>query len=531
MNYDSFFSRIYLRSVTSSNKFKTLYGLMTFPELRLSYLEMEGTKLEASQEEVLKHAFDYCLNKTAKEKEEARLEKLRLQEELRLEKLRLKAESVYKANFSLDFSESAIQAHKTKLMQLIPFSDVRDAKFHFFDEETRSIMNIHEKIFISINGLESEQELRNRSLIGYADFNPLRSEPHYIQTENGMEVTVLNLCKTPKWLALPPNKDSVKESLIHKMLQNLFPETESREFALCWAYHALTSRNHTYLSLVGARGVGKGMFADLIGQLVGRNYFQKCGVSALEGNFNGQFENNRVLFFDEIPLDNPEKINKLKSYANNHISVEAKGKDARTIRNYTSCIIANNSLSGMHIGPEERRFSIVTIGKTDLRKILNNDEINKLVEILERDFDQEPDQEIVNFGHWLLENYKEPRYSNSHTYKEEYFYEISMNGLSDWKQFIISHLESNYVNEEPITTRHLKEKFAENQGLNKLKDKIIFPQSRSINNFLKEYKYRDEFTMGTMIDVKKEDNTMCKALVINPEFRQYLMNKNDMLDL
>lgn len=521
MNHDSFFSKLKLNSITSQGYFITDYGRKSLEDIIYAYADEYGRLLEKDKiPEVMAEARAYCLK-----------EKISRKEAERLEKLKLKAESSYKASFSLDFNESAIQEHRLKLMRLLPFTDVRDAKFHFFDEHSRSIVNIHEKIFMSINGLDSEQELRNKCLMGYADFNPLRSEPHYLQHENGVEITVLNLCKTPKWLSLAPNDDSIKDGLVYKMIENLFPEAESREFALCWAYHALTSRNHTYLSLVGARGVGKGMFADLIGQLVGRNYFQKCGESTLEGNFNGQFENNRVLFFDEIPLDNTDKINKLKSYANNHISVEAKGRDARTIRNYTSCIIANNSLSGMHIGPEERRFSIVTIGKTDLRKVLGLREIDKLVGILERDADQEPDQEIINFGHWLLENYRNPKYSNTHTYKEEYFYEISMNGLSDWKQFIISHLEENYGLETPITTRHLKEKFAESQGLNKLKDKIVFPQSRSIHNFLQEYKYRDEYTMGCMVDLKKEEGTSCKALAINPEFRSYLMTKNNIIDL
>lgn len=522
MSYDTFFSKLKLYNITSQGYFLTDFGRKSVEDIIYAYSDEYGEFLDKNLLPVLlSEARVFCVK-----------EKIHRKELERLEKLRVKAETSYKANFSLDFNESSIQSHKLKLMQLIPFSDVRDAKFHFFDETSRSIMNIHEKIFMSINGLESEQELRNKCLMGYADFNPLRSEPHYLQTENGIEITILNLCKTPKWLSLSPNKTPIEDGLIFKMIMNLFPEAESREFALCWAYHAITSRNHTYLSLVGARGVGKGMFADLIGQLVGRNYFQKCGDSILEGNFNGQFENSRVLFFDEVAIDEPEKINKLKALANNHISLEGKGKDARTIRNYTSAIIASNpgSAGGMDIGPQERRFSIVTIGKIDLRKILSLKEIETLVEILERDSDQEPDQEIVNFGHWLLENYKTPKYSNTHTYKEEYFYEISMNGLSDWKQFLILYIENNYQEEEPVTTKQLKDKFADNQGLSKSKDKIIFPQARTISNFLHEYKYRDEFSLGSMIDVRK-DNTICKALSIDPELRRYLMNKNNVIDL
>jgi hypothetical protein len=527
MSYEDFLSQISLISLTSSGKFKTAYGIKSFIEISFSYFDIVNKKLDISQEEFYKIAFKYCQEKSKKEM----IQKFENKEEIRREKLKAKADAAYRATLPQDFDENEIRAYKDHITTLIPFVDSRDAKFHFFDEKSRSVVNVHEKIFISVNGLEGERELIEKSLIGYADFNPLKPEPHYLQEENGKKITILNLCKTPKWLSMDPHYDNIEDGLIFKMILNLFPEAKSREYALCWAYHAITSRNHTYLSLVGARGVGKGMFADLIGQLVGRNYFQKVGDSILEGNFNGQFENNRVLFFDEIVLDEAEKINKLKAYANNHINLEAKGKDARTIRNYTSCIMANNSMSGMQIGPEERRFSIVTIGKKDLRSVLTKKEIDSLVSILETDSEQDAPQEIVNFGHWLLEAYESPEYSNTHTYKEEYFYEVSLNGLAEWKQFLISLFESEYQSEGTIFFKDLKSKYASHIGADK--DKVVFPQPKKVQDFLQNYKYRDEFTMGSIIDNKKnpEDKRLVKALRISPEFKEYLSTKNDYIDL
>lgn len=521
MLYDSIFSEQSLINVTSQNYFLTGNGKKNLSDMIVLISDkLDKTPKSIDGLEVIKEARNFCMR-----------QKIQLKEDERIEKLKQKSERTYRASLSENFSEEEIRTHKEHISQLIPFVDVRDAKFHFYDEKARSVVSLHEKLFISVNGLESERELMEKSIIGYADFNPLKPDPHYLQEENGKKVTILNLCKTPKWLSIEPNYTGIENSLIFKMILNLFPEAKSREFALCWAYHAITSRNHTYLSLVGARGVGKGMFADLIGQLVGRNYFQKVGDSILEGNFNGQFENNRVLFFDEIVLDEADKINKLKAYANNHINLEGKGKDARTIRNFTSCIMANNSMSGMQIGPEERRFSIVTIGKTDLRSVLDKKEIEKLVEILERDADQEPDQEIVNFGHWLLDNFKNPKYSNTHTYKEEYFYEVSMNGLAEWKQFLICLFESEYENESIIFFKDLKSKYASHIGADK--DKVVFPQPKRVQDFLQNYKYRDEFTMGSIVDDKKnpEDKRVIKALKISPEFKEYLANKNDFIDL
>lgn len=519
--FDAIFSELNLTSISTHGYFLTIDGKKSIADMLLiasDKLDLPPSKVD--RVELMRSAERFVESRKTNRKETARLEKVKT-----------KAENSYRASLSTDFSEEAILDHKAHLMSLIPFVDTRDAKFHFFDSKSRSVVNVHEKLFISANGLESERELMEKSIIGYADFNPLKSDPHYLQAENGNQITILNLCKTPKWLSLTPASDDIEEGLIYRMIDNLFPEAKSREFALCWAYHAITSRNHTYLSLVGARGVGKGMFADLIGQLVGRNYFQKVGDSILEGNFNGQFENNRVLFFDEMVLDEAEKINKLKAFANNHINLEAKGKDSRTIRNFTSCIMANNSMSGMQIGPEERRFSIVTIGKTDLRSVLDKEEIETLVEMLERDSEQEPAQEIIDFGHWLLEEFKNPKYSNTHTYKEEYFYEVSMNGLAEWKQFLVSMLENEYESEGVFFFKDLKAKYASHIGADK--DKVIFPQPKRVQDFLQNYKYRDEFIMGEIVDDKKniEDRKLCKALRINSEFKQYLIDKNSYIDL
>lgn len=505
MKYLKFFEDIGLSKIKDNGTLVVYEGNIPAKDLQLFYFNKTDNRLPNENIiDLVKEAREYCH--------------------------KLKLANKYKVIVSDKFDQATFETHREYIAQLIPFADTRDSVIHFFDEKTHSVSNTHEDIFMALTGIGTRRELLSIAMSGYCDFNPLRTEPHYTQVENGRVINVLNLCKTPKWFGQKPNpKYDLESSLIYRLILNLFPEEKSREYALCWAYHAITGRNHTYLSLVGARGVGKGMFADLIGQLVGRNYFQKCDDSVLEDKFNSQFENNRVLFFDEVVVDDEEKINRLKSLANNHISVEAKGKDARTIRNYTSCIMANNSMSGMKIGPEERRFSIVTIGKTDLRKVMDETDIEHLVRILETDSEQEPPEEIVNFGHWLLNEYADPTYSNTYTYKEDYFYQVSMNGLAEWKQFIISIMETD-SQLFPITVRDLKKKYADHIGADR--DKVAFPQPKRIQDFLTEYRYKDNFSLGKVVVAKDGLGKSLKAIEISQEMKDYCAKlNNDFIDL
>ena len=412
------------------------------------------------------------------------------------------------------------------LQSLIPISDSRLKGIHFYDPSNRELIPMDEDKYIAKKPLESKRELLAIAHSCRVEFNPLETKVKYTRSENGLIYEVFNLCKTPKWFSLTPTKLEIEDSLIWKLILNLFPESVSREYALCWLYHAITSRNHTYLCMVGVQGVGKGMFADLVSQLVGRQYWQKCDNAVLEEKFNSQFENSRVLFFDEVTVDETSKINKLKAFANSHISVESKGKDAKTIRNYTSCLMANNSMRGLQIGPEERRFSIVELGSKDLKHTMPHEHREILSEMLERDHEQDPHDEIINFGHWLLSNFKEPRYSNTYTFKGDYFYEVSRNGLAPWKLFLITLFENEFEQlTKPMQFTTLATKFKTYMGGD---ERIRFPANR-VTEFLREYKYRDMYSMGEVQNLvidNGQSSRIVQALFISFDFLEYLRSKN-----
>lgn len=128
----------------------------------------------------------------------------------------------------------------------------------------------------------------------------------------------------------------------------------------------------TALVLRGPMGVGKGVFANHIGRLLGIHYMPITQSSQLTGKFNGHMADKLLMFVDEGWWSDEQRgagiLRALITEA--HVTIEMKGRDAVTIPNFTRFIIASNADWVVRLGMgDERRFLMLDVGTKAQRNI------------------------------------------------------------------------------------------------------------------------------------------------------------------
>lgn len=115
--------------------------------------------------------------------------------------------------------------------------------------------------------------------------------------------------------------------------------------------------------LMGLQGTGKGVFAKGVGTLFGQHFLQLDSTERLLGNFNNHMKNAVYIFADEsIWGGNRKDLGKLKAMISEAITtLEPKGKDVVTIRNYRHFIFASNEEWPVALDPDDRRFFVLSV--------------------------------------------------------------------------------------------------------------------------------------------------------------------------
>jgi len=486
-------NKLQIIQMTSGGKFKSqIHGLLSLSNLREVLVEEYNVFLKKSEETELFNLMKEYISQKRRE--------------------------------DLENSQNTEDGLSAIFGELVPIVDLTTAQLGFFHPLARKLVNVNPDVYLSraVN-LSSKKELLATALGGVMGFFPLVTEAMFKANSELGEIWNFNIYNTPKWVDMAGQSSKNLPERLKALIENVFPEESSREYVYSWMYHAFMDRNHVYLCMVGPRGVGKTMIADLVGKLVGVSYYQKADDSMLEDKFNSQLENARVVLYDEINVTDVNKINKLKRFANDTTALQSKGKDTKTIRNYSSGILANNYIDGLQIGPEERRFSIVEIGKKDLRDLLPREELDLMAQYLNDPDDTNPHQDIVDFGHWLLERYAGigPPYSNNYTWRGEYFYMVSFSGLTQWKQFLLEFLLENY-SQKTFLLKEVKIEYKKAMG----DPKAIFPSSKTISNFLYDYRHRDKLKVGEVSKEVDDQYKLSAAIVLTPEFIAFAENSS-----
>ena len=142
-------------------------------------------------------------------------------------------------------------------------------------------------------------------------------------------------------------------TLEHVVEQELFLDW------MAWIYQNPGKRVGWAMLLQGAPGTGKSYFGNVFEELLGTNV-RSLDTQAISGRFTGWAHGSLVTVVEEIRIAGTNKyeiLDKLKPIiSNSTIQIEEKGRDHRTIPNFTSYFLLTNHKDAVPLGEGERRY-------------------------------------------------------------------------------------------------------------------------------------------------------------------------------
>lgn len=371
---------------------------------------------------------------------------------------------------------------------------MRDGEKFVFDTANSEVSDISPTAFLLT--MTRAEQAEHAECIPFMDkaYNPYDPVKVRDIVVSGLDVKVLNTYKPPTWFGNEdiPHPEEMPEAF-SKFFGHLIPDPRVREFAYNWLHAAILTRNETILTINGVKGIGKGIFSEILKALVGKDNFQPAAVSSLDSDFNSMLENNRAIVFDEIEVTKAAHT-KLKRYANVDQSIEKKGVDAsKSTETFNSLVITNNDTSDMYIEVDDRRFSVLECTKTPLLQAMSKDEIDEIVDAVE-------DEALLGqLGNWLVDHGKCDKYDTFSVWKGPTFYKLAYTSLSAWQKHIVDEC-INAPDEEPIYYSSMKKAFKKDTNGN-------MPSNMSkVEDFLANYYHLGKYQVATL---EKDDGAFC----------------------
>ena len=378
-----------------------------------------------------------------------------------------------------------------KYIPLIPVQDLYNNEKSLVDE--RGILTrANFKGWYDLLDTETRKTVNSSMVLSITDYNP------YVEdmgqgTRDGVNVKIINRYQKPTWLSsMPwPQPDQVVTELpeeIQKFFDHLFTNKQDQDYVLDWMYHAITSRMEVALVLNGAKGVGKGIFGTILQQLVGPDNHKKARVNMLDTNFNSDFRYNQIMEFDEIKITK-QRVNHLKLYFNDDLSVEVKGIDgAVKMKNHNSFYISANGAGDLYLESDDRRFSVIKVTDEPLLGLMEDAEVNTLLKELTT---SEGDM-IAQIGSFILNRGVVLNYGKVRAYKTERFYELVENSLSGWQKFLFKQITDKKTD---MKLDRVRGKYNQNHS------KFPMPEANTpILDFLRNYRGVDGERIADLVD-------------------------------
>lgn len=371
-------------------------------------------------------------------------------------------------------------------------------------EESRIASEISPEVWLRRIGMTRDQVIADPSIpLVTPKYDPYRLEFVFDDVnEEGVSLTYLNTYKPPQWRNV--HATPKLGGFIESIFKHLFPVKEDREYVYDWFHYLITGKNATMLCLIGARGTGKGVVIKDIGRaLVGAGNAEIVGQSILRDKFNAAFDSKRLIFFDEVDLDEEGDIARIKAFCNDIIAIEKKGQDSYTAENFSSLALTTNNRKNFKIEPQERRFSIPRLTETSLLTKYKEEEVAEFCERCKDPFSQE----IAEFGEWLLR--RRPEHSGQTPYRGEYFYEICDLTMSGWKAFLLDTLLSANSCDQIFTSKDLGKAFTRQSGgsaahLSGGKTSRFPAYKSTVEEFLFQYRYKGVYKIGKVVPITSD---------------------------
>ena len=121
-------------------------------------------------------------------------------------------------------------------------------------------------------------------------------------------------------------------------------------------------KNNICLVLHSIEGVGKSFILDMIGKIIGRDYYiSTSNLKNILGDFNGDAEGKILVNLNETGMWYDKKVvGSFKEFiTDSTISINKKGIQQYTIDNYCNTIITTNEDHIVNIDGNDRRFNIL----------------------------------------------------------------------------------------------------------------------------------------------------------------------------
>jgi len=311
-----------------------------------------------------------------------------------------------------------------------------DNKIFYFDPDTMKEDSVSKS---HINTLFSKFDFSSKVSFCDFEYNPEVFKKHF--TVDG--VKKYNLFNPPFWLAkyfyygIEVENSSMPELFDRYLKHFTNDHDESYEYVLDWLAYSLRHRNNCILTAIGNQGTGKGVLGEIIRRLwcsddkfdskYMNNNFDSIMGSAFKKEFNGFLENKRVFYIDEIMINSVDQEDRVKVLVNDFISVEKKGEDAKTIKNFASIYVSSNNLDSIRLRADDRRFSILEMSSDNLLTKFTKREIEDQMMCVDN---------IRKFGQYLWSREVDPKKMQK-VFVTERTKSVREASLREWEEYFI----------------------------------------------------------------------------------------------
>lgn len=131
---------------------------------------------------------------------------------------------------------------------------------------------------------------------------------------------------------------------------------------LTYVYQNPGKRVGWALVLQGSQGSGKSFFAVLMQHIMGTGV-TNIEPAAIEGRFTGWAHGSTLIVIEEIRISGTSRytvLDRLKPFvSNSYIAIEEKGRDHRTVPNFSSYLMFTNHQDAIPIGDGDRRYCAI----------------------------------------------------------------------------------------------------------------------------------------------------------------------------
>jgi hypothetical protein len=375
--------------------------------------------------------------------------------------------------------------------------DYKSGKKVVFNNKIRIISQMHPDAYLKTLSTHQRKLILDRGAkLATFSFNPYNDFEKRLIMFEGQKVVEFNCFTPPPWRCneegrLDPELEGKylvdrPPIIFAEFMEHLIPNKDQRRFVYHWMHQAIFSRNETYLCLNGKKGAGKNLLCDLIGKLVGEEYYRKANERFFDEGFNSVLDRARLILLDELRIENGRQVNRLKSYINKDQNIERKGHDAeKNVETFNSYIINNNDISDNFLVYDDRRFSYPDLTEKRLRDVWSQDKIDKFRALFD---DIEFLREV---GFWLKQHCYVEEYGAFYHLAGERFWKIVYNSLSEWQKVIVEAVLSREKSEYAISDLRAIYK--------KRVDAQRFPfKTQKIADFLEDYRHMGTIKLATV---------------------------------